>query len=276
MAIAVIDPAAIVEILRRQRVPSDWVISIFDAPASASRARALHEENLGKPGAPSVVALMAQPEDEGWGRTIAVEGEPIYTAYSRVKGAGWTVATGIPVGVVDGAAWSTALTLGGGWLISIAIGVVAALLVARSITGPIASAARARRKRSAAASRSRAPTTGIVEIRRVGEALAGAADERARGERERERLLAREQQARAAAEAANRAKDEFLAMLGHELRNPLGARLERGRAARHAARDAAATSRAGARRSSRARPRTSRGSPTTCSTWAARSRARSC
>ena len=40
---------------------------------------------------------------------------------------------------------------------------------------------------------------------------------------ERRELLVREQQARQLAEDANRTKDEFLAILGHELRNPLGA-----------------------------------------------------
>ena len=47
--------------------------------------------------------------------------------------------------------------------------------------------------------------------------------ERRRLEDERERLLLSEQQARAAAEASNRAKDQLLATVSHELRTPLNA-----------------------------------------------------
>jgi signal transduction histidine kinase len=53
--------------------------------------------------------------------------------------------------------------------------------------------------------------TAQVRMRRENEALS----------LERESLLAKEQRARSEAESANGAKDEFLAMLGHELRNPL-------------------------------------------------------
>jgi signal transduction histidine kinase/ActR/RegA family two-component response regulator len=51
--------------------------------------------------------------------------------------------------------------------------------------------------------------------------LAAVFAERRQAEEERARLLAREREARAEAEAANEAKDRFLATLSHELRTPL-------------------------------------------------------
>jgi signal transduction histidine kinase/ActR/RegA family two-component response regulator len=72
--------------------------------------------------------------------------------------------------------------------------------------------------------------SGIADVERLQHAIGDAHDvltrERAAreaAEAEREKLLHREQEARELAESQNRAKDEFLAMLGHELRNPLSA-----------------------------------------------------
>jgi signal transduction histidine kinase/ActR/RegA family two-component response regulator len=218
---AAVRPDSFLQVLNRQRIPPDWVVSVFDSGNVRVARSRQHAEFLNKPPAPSLAKLMQQG-DEGSGQTFVLEGEKVYSAFSRSRETGWTVAIGIAPAAVEAGALRSLAVYGGGILLSIALGVLAALAIARGIAAPMAwlrAAAQALGRGEAVVP----PATPILEIREVGSALAAAATERAQHEAERDQHLRREQELRAAAEAASRAKDEFLAMLGHELRNPLGA-----------------------------------------------------
>jgi signal transduction histidine kinase/ActR/RegA family two-component response regulator len=67
----------------------------------------------------------------------------------------------------------------------------------------------------------KAEPLGIAELDGLAAALARAAHERTQAQRERDALLSRVTESLNSAQEAARTKDEFLAVLGHELRNPL-------------------------------------------------------
>lgn len=240
---AVVNPSAILAIVKRQRVPADWVISVFDAHGSrVARSRA-HEKYVGLRAAPSLAELMSRGPHEGVGITTAIEGEPVFSAYTRIPDSRWVVATGLPTAEVEQAALGSVAIYGSIVLLSILTGLVAALVVGRRVNRQMAQL-RGAAQGLGTGRLPRAPESDIQEIREVGEAIAAAAGQRQEYEREREELLASEKAARHEAEAANRAKDQFLAMLGHELRNPLGALSNAASVLEMGARDERATAKA--------------------------------
>ena len=139
--------------------------------------------------------------DEVVGPTSTIEGELVYTAVARVHATRWTVALGVPATVRSSALRDSALAYGGGIILSLGIGGIAAWRVSRSVARPIA------RLRDAASALGRGePVRGadadVIEVEAVSEALVAAAALRKQNEAERELLLDAEREARASAEKA--------------------------------------------------------------------------
>ena len=224
---AVLKPEALKALIERQQVPQNWLVSVWDAQTRrVARSRA-HDKFLGSAPSATLQMLFAKGGQEGIGRTHTLESEDVYTAFTHQQEFGWTVSVAVPAAEMAVGASQSLIAYGGGVVLSVVIGLLAALTMARRINGPMG------QLRDAAQALGdgrvvQVPEGDIVEIQEVGDALFEAAHQRAHSEAERERLLAAERVAHAEvqsamlqAQTANQAKDEFLAMLGHELRNPL-------------------------------------------------------
>jgi signal transduction histidine kinase len=217
---AVIKPDRILRVLKRQRVPADSVISIIDAFGSiVARSRDQEKFVAGTP-TPSALRLMQDTAPEGVGATTTLEGGKVATAFTRVSRYGWTVAIGVPQPAIGAAslkgialyAWGLAASL----LACIGLASLLSSRIARSFTNLQRGAAALGAGQEVAV-----PPSRIHELALMGQGLETAARQHAAHEQERSRLLASLKEALAASHDASRVKDEFLAVLGHELRNPL-------------------------------------------------------
>jgi signal transduction histidine kinase len=179
------------------------------------------ERYLGQLASPSLIEGLAR-SGEGWYRGQTLEGQDVYSAFSRSRVTGWSVAIGIPVEALDGPLRRASAWMVVGILVSTALAIGLAVLNAGEIAEPVVGLTHG----AEAVTRGEPPRhepTAIVEVGQLARALDDAAMAIRDRDREKERLLGEAQAARREAEGLNRAKDEFLAMLGHEFRNPLGA-----------------------------------------------------
>jgi signal transduction histidine kinase/ActR/RegA family two-component response regulator len=217
---AVVRPEAVLEIVKRHVLPEGATVAVLDGRRTVVARTRNQAQWVGKPPSASFLEMLDRGENSAV--TTTLEGVRVYTVYHRSNETGWSAAIGIPTATVDAPVIRSYTVLGGSILASVVLGLGAAFLTGRTITGPMRKLERA----AASVARGEAPLlpqTDLPEIRQAMLALLAAHIERDKllhSERQA-RLL--EQNARLAAELANKTKDEFLAMLGHELRNPLAA-----------------------------------------------------
>jgi CheY-like chemotaxis protein/nitrogen-specific signal transduction histidine kinase/putative methionine-R-sulfoxide reductase with GAF domain len=186
---AELSPDAFLRVVESQKLPEDWVMSVFDGRGMRVARSRDHLRHLGTPGAPTLQELMAEPGDMGTGITRTLEGTEVYTAYVQMPMSGWSVAIGIPTATVMSGALRSGLLYGGGTLASLGLALVLAAMAAGGINRPIA-ALRVAAGRLGRGEVPDAPETPIQELADLGASIAAAARARRQVEDDRRAVLA--------------------------------------------------------------------------------------
>jgi signal transduction histidine kinase/ActR/RegA family two-component response regulator len=216
---AVVDPQSISQLVLAQRLPPDWIGVILDANRRFVTRTVEPETKLGQLASDDLRAMVDRAP-EGWFYGKTIEGWNVYTPYVRSPFSGWTVAIGIPAGVVEASLRRSFLAVVFFGLTLLALGITLAWYfgsrTARSIKSLSLITEGLRSAESVGApTKSADASIGIAEVESVRQALLSTTELIQQRSDQRNRL---EQALR----ETDRRKDEFLSVLGHELRNPLG------------------------------------------------------
>lgn len=215
---AVIQPGRMLRVLERQQAPASSLISIIDGAGTiVARSRGQSHMAGARP-SPSLEALM-RSGPEAVGETTTRDGAQVMSAFARSR-YGWAVAIGVPPSALAPASMQGIALYAAGLAASLLACMLLASLLSHRIVRSFHSLQRGGAALGAGLPVS-VPPSRISEIDETGRALTAAAALRDAHEAERSQLLASLERALDDSRSASRVKDEFLAMLGHELRNPL-------------------------------------------------------
>lgn len=210
-------------------IPASWRVKVIDSSGVIITQRGQLDDPARKRIPGDVLARM-QAAPAGALRHAASDGTEVYSYFARSALSDWAVLVSAPAAEINAEVLRGMSVAIIGFVIAIGSALALGIHTGRRLVRFVSSASNAARALGGAK-----PVTGlrhsnIGEMEALNDAIRDA-DTRLRAEMvtraaveaERNELLVRERAAREHAERQNAAKDEFLAMLGHELRNPLGA-----------------------------------------------------
>jgi signal transduction histidine kinase len=210
---AAVKPEAINALLMAQRLPPEWVGVVLDGTNRFVARTKDPDRNVGQLASESLRAELTA-RDEGWFRGATIEGRGVYTPFSRSRTTGWSVALGIPSEVVDAARLDAAIFLLLGTAVTGLVAFGLAVWLGRRFWDPITGLAFAARGIERGAWPAIPVSVEVDEVAELGRALRNSVEEL-------RRVTEAQRQAIEQLRVSDRAKDDFLAMLGHELRNPM-------------------------------------------------------
>jgi signal transduction histidine kinase/CheY-like chemotaxis protein len=196
----------------------EWTRTIVDADAVVAARSREPDRWVGQPSTPGFRDRVLATSTEVFAAQ-SIDDVPVYVALARGR-FGWTSAVVVPRALVNAPIRGStiALVTGGGLLM---LGTLAALLlISRRLARDLADVATSAEAVAEGRPIAVAPAH-VTEIQWLQDSLRTAVLLLEKRQRERDQEVERAQEARRDAEHANQTKDHFLAVLGHELRNPL-------------------------------------------------------